>query len=115
MKEYFGGCHCGKVKYKFSSNDSVEIWKCNCSICKMSDYEHLFIHHNDFQILEGDNLLNEYSFGAKKAKHLFCKNCGIKSFYQPRSHPDSYSINLTCVEEPPEVKNIVYFDGENEY
>ncbi len=115
MKEYFGGCHCGKVKYKFDSTDSVEIWKCNCSICKMSDYEHLFIHHNDFQVLEGDNLLNEYSFGAKKAKHLFCRNCGIKSFYQPRSHPDSYSINLRCVEEPPEVKNVVYFDGKNEY
>jgi len=117
MKDYFGGCHCGKVKFKFKFdlNDSVEIWKCNCSICKMNDYEHLFIHHDDFKILEGDNLLNEYTFGAKKAKHLFCSNCGIKSFYQPRSHPYSYSINLRCVEEPPEVKNVVYFDGKNEY
>ena len=80
----------------------------------MLDYEHLFIVHDDFKIIEGNELITEYSFGAKKAKHFFCKKCGIKSFYQPRSHPNSYSINLKCVEEPPEIKNIVYFDGKNE-
>ena len=115
MKEYFGGCHCGEVKFKFNSNESIEIWKCNCSICKMYDYEHLFIGHDDFKIIKGNELIIKYSFGTKKAKHLFCKSCGVKSFYQPRSHPDSYSINLKCVEEPPETKNIVYFDGKNEF
>ena len=115
MKEYFGGCHCGDIKFKFMANESVEIWKCNCTICKMQDYEHLFIKHDDFKIIEGTELIAEYSFGAKKAKHLFCKKCGIKSFYQPRSHPDSYSINLKCVEEPPKIENTVYFDGKNEF
>ena len=81
----------------------------------MHNYEHIFIKHDDFKIIEGSDLITECSFGAKKAKHLFCKNCGIKSFYQPRSHPDSYSINLKCVEEPPEIKNVVYFDGKNEF
>ena len=113
MKEYFGGCHCGDIKFKFYAHESVEIWKCSCSICKMLDYEHLFIGHNDFKIIKGNKLIAKYSFGTKKAKHLFCKNCGIKSFYQPRSHPDSYSINLKCVEKPPETQNIVYFDGKN--
>jgi hypothetical protein len=81
----------------------------------MHDYEHLFIKHDDFKIIEGNDRIAEYSFGAKKAKHLFCKKCGIKSFYQPRSHLDSYSVNLRCVEEPPEIKNTVYFDGKNEF
>ena len=115
MKEYLGGCHCGAIKFKFSSEESIEIWKCNCSICKMSDYEHLFINHKDFKIIKGNNQLSEYSFGTKQAKHLFCKSCGMKSFYQPRSHPDSYSVNLKCVDKPPKVMNIVNFDGENEY
>ena len=57
MKEYFGGCHCGEVKFKFNSNESIEIWKCNCSICKMHDYEHLFIKHDDFKVIEGEKLL----------------------------------------------------------
>ena len=47
------------------------------------------------------------------AEHFFCKICGIKSFYQPRSHPDAYSINLKCVDSPPEVCKIVNFDGKN--
>ena len=115
MKEYFGGCHCGEIKFKFCSNEAVEIWKCNCSICEMLDYEHLFIGHDDFKIIKGSELITEYSFGTKKAKHFFCKDCGIKSFYQPLSHPDSFSINLKCVEEPPEIKNMVYFDGKNKF
>tara|TARA_B100001146_G_scaffold188037_1_gene172063 strand:+ start:207 stop:509 length:303 start_codon:yes stop_codon:yes gene_type:complete len=57
MKEYFGGCHCGEVKFKFNSNESIEIWKCNCSICKMHDYEHLFVKHDDFKVIEGEKLL----------------------------------------------------------
>ena len=65
MKEYFGGCHCGEIKFKFYSKESVEVWKCNCSICKMHDYEHLFIKHDDFKIIEGNELIAEYSFGAK--------------------------------------------------
>ena len=106
MKEYLGGCHCGEIKFKFYSEESVEVWKCNCSICKMLDYEHLFIEHDDFKIIKGKELLSKYSF---------CKDCGIKSFYQSRSHPDSYSINLKCVEDPPEIKNIVNFDGKNKF
>jgi len=81
----------------------------------MHDYEHLFIKHDNFKMIKGSKVITEYSFGTKKAKHLFCKKCGIKSFYQPRSHPDSYSINLNCVEEPPEITNTVYFDGRNEF
>ncbi len=115
MKEYLGGCHCGEIKFKFHSKESIEIWKCNCSICEMHDYEHLFIKHYNFKMIKGSKAITEYSFGTKKAKHLFCKKCGIKSFYQPRSHPDSYSINLNCVEEPPEITNTVYFDGRNEF
>ena len=115
MKEYFGGCHCGEIKFKFCSNEAVEIWKCNCSICEMLDYEHLFIGHDDFKIIKGNGLITEYSFGTKKAKHFFCKGCGIKSFYQPRSHPRSFSVNLKCVESPPEIKNIVCFDGKKKF
>lgn len=81
----------------------------------MHNYEHLFVRHHHFNIIKGNDLITEYCFGTKKAKHLFCRNCGIKSFYQPLSHPGSYSINLQCVDEPPEITNIIYFDGKNEY
>ena len=43
MKDYFGECHCGEIRFKFTSEDSVDIWKCNCSICEIHGFEHLFI------------------------------------------------------------------------
>ena len=73
------------------------------------------IKHEDFEIIKGKKIIAEYSFGTKKAKHLFCKKCGIKSFYQPRSHPETYSINLRCVDKGPEIKNMVHFDGKNKF
>ena len=113
MKEYIGGCHCGVVKFSFQSEESVQIWKCNCSICEMLDYEHLFIKHDLLKIISGEELIQEYVFKTETAKHLFCKLCGIKSFYQPRSHPDVFSVNLKCVDNPPKVHEVVHFDGLN--
>ena len=113
MKEYFGSCHCKTVRFSFHSDEVVELWKCNCSICSMIDYDHLFIKHNLFNIIAGKRSIQEYVFESKTAKHLFCKNCGTKSFYQPRSHPDSYSINLKCVNDPPQIKEVIHFDGKN--
>ena len=79
----------------------------------MLDYEHLFIKHKLFKVTAGEELINEYVFESESAKHLFCKKWGIKSFYQPRSHPDVYSVNLKCVDDPPEVNEVFYFDGKN--
>ena len=113
MKEYTGDCHCGEIRFKFLSDELVDIWNCNCSICAMLDYEHLFIKHDLFKIISGEESIREYFFETKTAKHTFCKKCGIKSFYQPRSHPDVYSINLKCVDRPPKVKKVIDFDGMN--
>ena len=113
MKEYFGSCHCAAVKFKFISDETVEIWKCNCSICASYDYQHLFIKHEDFELISGRKELSSYKFGTNSAEHLFCKICGIKSFYQPRSHPEMYSVNLRCVNNPPPIRKVIEFDGVN--
>ena len=113
MKEYTGGCHCGAIRFAFHSEESAQIWKCNCSICDMIDYDHLFIKHDLFKLTSGKELIEKYVFETETAKHYFCKLCGIKSFYQPRSHPDAYSIHLKCVDDPPEINEIIHFDGKN--
>ena len=115
MIRYTGGCHCGEVKFSFISDNAVEIWKCNCSICSLIDYEHLFIPHEDFTLLSAQENLTAYSFGTHYANHYFCKTCGIKSFYQPRSHPEAYSVNLKCVTNPPRVERVVEIDGKDAY
>ena len=112
-KTFYGGCHCGAVKFQFTSCSHVKIWVCNCSICRLNDYQHLFIAHTKFALLKGKKSLISYKFGTKIAEHWFCQRCGIKSFYKPRSHPDSVSVNLRCVIDPPGVSEVIDFDGRN--
>ena len=109
-----GACHCGEVSFTALVNKDVEVLVCNCSICSACGFEHLIVPHQDFKLVTGKDSLTEYRFGTQTAVHLFCNICGIKSFYQPRSHPDAYSINTNCVENMYEL-NITQknFDGRN--
>ena len=92
----------------------LEVSECNCSICSKSGYLHLIVEKDQFQLLRGEEMLSTYTFDTHEAKHLFCKKCGIKSFYIPRSHPDGYSVNARCL-DGVEVSqmHITQFDGRN--
>lgn len=63
----------------------------------MTGYQHVFVPQSDLTFTLGQDNLALYTFGTGAAKHLFCKTCGIKPLYIPRSHPDCYSINLRCI------------------
>ena len=67
-----------------------------------------------FRLLRGGDTLTEYTFGTGVARHLFCRTCGVKSFYVPRSNPDGYSVNGRCL-DPATVESITVepFDGRN--
>ena len=108
-------CHCGGVEAEVTVPDKgfEKVLRCNCSMCKKKGYIIGVVGPDDFKLTKGKELLKLYQFYTKTAKHYFCKLCGIKSFYQPRSHPDSYSIHLKCVDDPPEINEIIYFDGKN--
>jgi len=109
-----GGCHCGRVRFDIEVPDEVIAHQCNCSICKKSGYLHLIVPSNRFKLLSGADSVVEYRFHTGVARHLFCGTCGIKSYYVPRSHPDSFSVNLNCLELPEEVGvTIQSFDGRN--
>ncbi len=109
-----GGCHCGAVTYEIISPICADMLDCNCSICNASGYIHHFIPHKDFLLLSGQDMLSSYRFGSGEAEHLFCKICGVKSFYQPRSHPDCYSVNLNILDDSDAIKaNIIPFNGRN--
>lgn len=110
-----GGCHCGLVRFEADVPDGpVEVHDCDCSICAMTGYLHLLVPETDFRLLEGRNETITYRFGTGAARHIFCAQCGIKSFYRPRSHPKAVSINLRCLDEDHGVEaRIVAFDGRN--
>ena len=109
-----GGCHCGAVRWEAETDDDVVIDACNCSICAMTGFLHLIVPASRFRLLTDTEALATYTFNTGVAKHLFCRTCGIKSFYIPRSNPDGYSLNLNCMDRTTfrsiEIRS---FDGQN--
>ena len=113
LRKFLGGCHCRAVQFEFYSKTQVDLIKCNCTICSHTNYLHLIIPHKNFYLKKGKDLINTYEFNKNLAKHFFCKVCGIKSFYQPRSHQESFSINFNSILKPPKINKIIDFDGKN--
>ncbi|HEU5286711.1 MAG TPA: GFA family protein [Sphingomicrobium sp.] len=113
MIEAKGGCHCKAVRFTAALPDPpVPAIDCNCSICRMTGFIHIIVPHADFTLDKGSDALTSYRFGTGAAEHLFCSKCGVKSFYQPRSHPGSWSVNAHCLDEPVELV-VDWFDGQN--
>ena len=109
-----GGCHCRRVRFEVMVGRKLTVHRCNCSICALTDFLHLIVPRDRFRLLGSDESLTEYRFNTGVARHWFCSVCGVKSFYLPRSHPDSYSVNLRCIDLPPDiVVTIEAFDGKN--
>lgn len=93
-----GGCHCGRVRFEALAPRTLEVLDCNCSICSKSGHLHLIVPASRFTLLSGQDDLVTYEFNTRTAKHLFCRVCGVKSFYIPRSHPDGFSVNARCLD-----------------
>ncbi len=111
---HHGGCHCGRVRFEVESPAAIEATRCNCSVCTKTGFLHLFVSKRAFRLTSGEDDLETYTFGTGTAKHLFCRHCGIKSFYIPRSHPDGFSINVNCLDDDTiESVEINDFDGRN--
>ena len=111
--EAHGGCHCKAVRFSARLPDPpVPAIDCNCSICAMTGFIHIIVPHGDFTLESGADKLTSYRFETGAAEHLFCSVCGVKSFYQPRSHPAAWSVNAHCLDQPVELA-IEKFDGRN--
>ena len=109
-----GGCHCGKIEYQLDISERANLIECNCSICSKTAYLHLIVAKDKFTLLKGENELSTYTFDTHEAKHMFCKTCGIKSIYIPRSHPNGVSVNARCLANfDIDDYEIELFDGLN--
>lgn len=109
-----GGCHCGRVRFDIDAPATLDVLDCNCSMCRMTGFLHLIVPASRFLLIAGADDLTEYRFNTGTARHLFCRHCGVKAFYVPRSHPDGWSVNARCL-DPGTVErvNITPFDDNN--
>lgn len=93
-----GSCHCRGVRFEVDAPARIAAIECNCSICRMTGFVHLIVPAARFRLLRGEELLSEYAFNTGVARHRFCRICGIKSFYVPRSNPDGIDVNVRCID-----------------
>jgi hypothetical protein len=112
MRKFTGGCQCGAVRFEVRLDTRTAAHACNCSMCSRMGYIHLIAPKRDFKLLKGKDALSEYTFNTGIARHMFCKICGVKSFYRPRSNPNCWSVNLRCIDDREVMDvDILPFDG----
>jgi hypothetical protein len=49
-------------------------------------------------VLEGEENLTLYEWNTRRAKHCFCRRCGIYVFHRKRAAPDYFGVNVFCLE-----------------
>ncbi len=93
-----GSCHCGATAFEVDAPAAIQALECNCSICRMTGFQHLIVPGSRFRLRRGEPSLTDYRFGTGTAQHRFCRQCGIKAFYIPRSHPEGIDVNVRCLD-----------------
>ena len=71
----------------------------------------------DLKVIKGEDKIKTYKFNTEVAKHYFCSNCGVYTHHQRRSNPNTFGINVGCIDEidPQELfkLKVVISDGHN--
>jgi len=111
--KYSGSCHCGTVQFEVEAPKTFQVDECNCTICSKSGFLHLIVPTSKFTLLQGQDSRTTYRFNTGVAQHTFCRICGVKPFYIPRSNPDGYDVNVRCLDTQPDAMEVSPFDGEN--
>ncbi len=110
---HHGSCHCGRVTFELTS-DLKHVMECNCSICRRQGALWHGATDETLKIVSGESELTLYQFGTMKAKHYFCRHCGVQPFVRPRLDPTRWAVNLRCIDRLDlATLKVGLFDGEN--
>jgi hypothetical protein len=102
LKKYPGSCHCGAVRFEVELDISAGTTKCNCSICTKMRLWSSQVRPEAFHLIAGESELTDYQGRSQVAHHVFCRNCGVRSFEWVEvpnlSGHKYFSINLMCLD-----------------
>lgn len=94
---YPGSCHCGTVRFSVDA-DIVELTTCDCSLCVKRNALMARVPENALSVTTGQDALTLYEWNTRRAKHYFCKHCGIYVFHRKRAIPDHFGVNVFCLQ-----------------
>ena len=96
MNRYQGACHCGAVRFEVTA-DIADLTTCDCSLCVKRNALMAKIPEQGLAIIQGEDSLSLYQWNTQRAKHYFCRHCGIYVFHRKRSAPDHFGVNIFCL------------------
>lgn len=96
---YSGSCHCGNVRFR-ATTDLAKIITCNCSICSRTGALLTFVDADHFVLEAGEGAQSDYRFNKHHIHHLFCTNCGVRSYAHGLTPAGAtmYAVNVRCLE-----------------
>lgn len=97
MTTYSGSCHCGSVAFRITAAIE-ELTTCDCSLCVKRNALMTRVPEAALDIVEGADLLSLYEWNTRRAKHYFCKRCGVYVFHRKRAAPDHFGVNIFCLD-----------------
>ena len=110
-------CHCGEVELEIKESEGAlnKFLRCNCTLCKKKGYIMTFAPITDVKITKGEDKLKLYQYHTKVAEHYFCSECGIYTHHKMRSRPDTFGLNVGCIDDIDQFKleNVGLNDVQN--
>ena len=97
MTRYPGSCHCGAVTFVVEA-EIDHVTACDCSLCVKKNARMVRVRAQDLTILSGEEQLGAYEWNTHRARHHFCRICGIYVFHRKRASPELYEVNVFCLD-----------------
>ncbi len=91
-----GACHCGAVQFRVDWA-ITELTTCDCSLCAMRNAVMAKVPQDALTVTAGETMLTLYEWNTRRAKHYFCRRCGIYVFHRKRAAPDHFGVNAFCL------------------
>ena len=57
------------------------------------------VNLNDLKVIKGQDKIKTYQFNTNVAKHYFCSICGVYTHHQRRSDPNTFGVNIGCIDD----------------
>jgi hypothetical protein len=96
IPSFEGSCHCGAVRFHVHAT-VTELTTCDCSLCKMRNAVMLKVPEQALTLSQGEHDLMLYQWNTRRARHYFCRHCGIYVFHRKRAAPDHFGVNVFCL------------------
>ena len=115
MTAHSGSCHCGAVRFTYSSDAPLSVRACQCSFCRKHGSRNVSDPAGSAEIAATLPLIR-YRFGLGITDFLICPRCG--SYVAAAMHDGDGSLatfNLNCFDDPhPEIQaEPIVYDAED--